>query len=203
MSFKSTFVLEDSLICFADRGEGEQDWYVREDFRFMNFTTVCYLIFIFFWKTFLNLDIYPHPRPLPTTHVIQLHPRTASPKVSAVISYFGRQQLDSAQCSRTSCKRPPKVRRFSGRLRKVVSYENRTTRGVFREKVPTSSFGQRIYCIQFLFCELSIRLVPCCHCKFLVCSEWRSTYGSEQRNHTIRQVVASNPVTTTSIGKSL
>ena len=93
--------------------------------------------------------------------------------------------------------------RFSGRLRKVVSYENRTTRGVFRENVPTSSFGQRIYCIQFLFCELSIRLVPCCHCKFLVCSEWRSTYGSEQRNHTIRQVVASNPVTTTSIGKSL
>ena len=64
-------------------------------------------------------------------------------------------------------------------------------------------FGQRIYCIQFLFCELSIRLVPCCHCKFLVCSEWRSTYGSEQRNNTIRQVVASNPVTTTSIGKSL
>ena len=95
------------------------------------------------------------------------------------------------------------MRRFSGRLRKVASYENRTTRGVFREKVPTSSLGHRIYCIQFLFFKLLIRVVPCCHCKFLVCSEWRSTHGSEQRNHTIHQVIASNPVTTTSIGKSL
>ena len=63
----------DSLICFADREEGEEDWYVRGDIRFMNFTTFCYLIFylLFFLENFFfTHDIYPLPRPtpIPTTH---------------------------------------------------------------------------------------------------------------------------------------
>ena len=48
-AFQCPFVLNDSLICFAHLGEGEQDfWYVRGDFRFINFTTFCYLNFEFF-----------------------------------------------------------------------------------------------------------------------------------------------------------
>ena len=35
-------------------------------------------------------------------------------------------------------KGPPKVRRFSGRLREVIGYKNRTEEGLFREKVPTN-----------------------------------------------------------------
>ena len=70
MYFQWQFVLEDSLIYFADRGEGEQDWYVRGDFRFMNFTTFCYLIFnflLYLEDFFFTHDIYPHPHPRPTT----------------------------------------------------------------------------------------------------------------------------------------
>ena len=66
----SVFVLKNSLIRFADRGEGEQDWYVRGDFRFMNFTTFCYLIFNFLLcleHFFFTRDIYPHPHPRLTT----------------------------------------------------------------------------------------------------------------------------------------
>ena len=37
--------------------------------------------------------------------------------------------------SRTSRKRPPKLQRLSGRLREVLVYKNRTTGGLFREKV--------------------------------------------------------------------
>ena len=60
--------------CFADRGEEEWDCYVRRDFRFMNFTAFCYLIFFDFYffleYFFFTHDNYPHshPRPLPTTH---------------------------------------------------------------------------------------------------------------------------------------
>ena len=35
----------------------------------------------------------------------------------------------------TSRKRPPKMYRLSGRLREVVAYKNRTSRGLFREEV--------------------------------------------------------------------
>ena len=63
--FQCPFVLDDSIICFADRGEGEQDWYVPRDFcNFLLFN------FFFFGRHFFTHDIYPHPhpRPLPTTH---------------------------------------------------------------------------------------------------------------------------------------
>ena len=91
MPFQCPFVLEDSLICLADRGEGEQHWFVLGDFRFMNFTTFCFLIFIFLEDIFLPTththdlyplptthDIYPHPhsRPTPTTH--DLYPLTTT-----------------------------------------------------------------------------------------------------------------------------
>ena len=39
------------------------------------------------------------------------------------------------QYSRTSRKRPPKMQRLSGRLREVVAYKNRTSRGLLREEV--------------------------------------------------------------------
>ena len=42
-----------------------------EIFRFMNFTNVCYLIFLIFWgKNYFfypRHSVYPHPRPTPTT----------------------------------------------------------------------------------------------------------------------------------------
>ena len=71
----SVQVLKDSLISFADRGEGEQDWYVRGDFGFMNFTTFCYLIFNFllcledFFLTTTFTHAHTHdPRPTTSTH---------------------------------------------------------------------------------------------------------------------------------------
>ena len=67
-AFLESVCTKDSLTCFADRGEGEQDWYVRRDFRFINFTTFCYLIFVFFWKTFFFFTNDIYPRPVPTTH---------------------------------------------------------------------------------------------------------------------------------------
>ena len=36
---------------------------------------------------------------------------------------------------RTSRKRPPKMQRLNGRLRKVVVYKNRTTEGLFGEEI--------------------------------------------------------------------
>ena len=35
-------------------------------------------------------------------------------------------------------KGPSKMRRFSGRLREVIGYENRTEEGLLREEVPTN-----------------------------------------------------------------
>ena len=70
----------DSLICFADREEGEEDWYVRGDIRFMNFTTFCYLIFYLLFlleNFFFTHDIYPRPRP--TTHDSGSHPVQINP----------------------------------------------------------------------------------------------------------------------------
>ena len=62
--------LKDSLICFADRGEGKWDWYVRGDFYFTNFTT--FLIFFFFENFFLPTTFnHTHTHdPLPTSHDI-------------------------------------------------------------------------------------------------------------------------------------
>ena len=40
----------------------------------------------------------------------------------------------------TSRKRPPQMRRLSGRFREVVAYENRTTGDFFREGVRTHLF---------------------------------------------------------------
>ena len=36
-------------VFLADSGEREYDWYVRGDFRFMNFATFCYLLFNFYF----------------------------------------------------------------------------------------------------------------------------------------------------------
>ena len=69
-----------SLICSvltADRGKGEQDWYVRRDFSFHEF----YNFLLFLPTTFTHThthDLYPELiisclYPLPTTHDIQLH----------------------------------------------------------------------------------------------------------------------------------
>ena len=64
--------------CFADRGEGEWDWYVRGDFRFMNFfTTFCYLIFLIF-ISFWNFFCYPRQLPTPTTSTHDPRPTRAS-----------------------------------------------------------------------------------------------------------------------------
>ena len=77
----------DSPICFADRGEEEEDWYVRGDIRFMNFTSFCYYFFIcyFFRKLFFFLPTTfthshdPHPYPRPTTHDSRSNPLRINP----------------------------------------------------------------------------------------------------------------------------
>ena len=70
MPFQCPFVLKDSLICFADRGEGDQDsWYVSGDFRFVKFTTFCYLIFfcpnlpfVYLGYTYLLRNLHRFPK---------------------------------------------------------------------------------------------------------------------------------------------
>ena len=47
-------------------------------------------------------------------------------------------------------------------------------------------FGENLLPASF---KLPIRVVPCCHGKVFVYSEWRGSY-SEQRDHAMRQVVA-------------
>ena len=76
--FQCPFVPKDSLICFADRGEGDQhSWYVSGDFRFINFTT--FLLFNFF---------YPRHLPTPTTH--DLYPLcTHEPRLLATLVKYG------------------------------------------------------------------------------------------------------------------
>ena len=37
--------------------------------------------------------------------------------------------------SQTSCERPPKIQRLSGRLQEVVVYKNQTKEGLFQEEV--------------------------------------------------------------------
>ena len=73
MPFQCPFALEDSTICFADRGEGEQDWYVPGDFyNFLLFN------FFFFGRHLFTHDIYPHPHPRPTTSTHYPRPMTFS-----------------------------------------------------------------------------------------------------------------------------
>ena len=70
----------------------------------------------------------------------------------------------------------------------MISYENWTTGNLFRKWVPTHLlFGTEF--IARIYYKLRVRVVPCCHWKFFVYSEWSSTY-SEQRDNTMRQVVA-------------
>ena len=69
-AFLVSVFLNDSLICFADRGG---IGLLRGDFRFMNFTTFCFLIFIF-----LENVLYPHPHPRPTTSTHHPPPTTFS-----------------------------------------------------------------------------------------------------------------------------
>ena len=53
--------------------------------------------------------------------------------------------------SRTSSKRPPKMRRARGRLREVVAYEIRTAEGLLQEEVQSHLlFLERMYCVEFL-----------------------------------------------------
>ena len=70
------------LFALLTAGKGNRTGIVRGDFRFMNFTTFCYLFFlllIFFWKTFFfTHDIYPHPHPRPTTSTHYPQPTTFS-----------------------------------------------------------------------------------------------------------------------------
>ena len=89
--------------------------------------------------------------------------------------------------SRTSRKRPPKMRRLSGgRLRGLVAYENRTT-GVSSEKSVHIYFKEE----RFISCnfQVTICIVPCCY--------WRSSHILSRivhtetiRDQTNRQVVA-------------
>ena len=79
--YERPFVLKDSLICFADRGKGEWDWYVRGDLRFMNFTTFCLIFIIIFFLDngfFFNHDIYPgtHTHTHDPRHLATLSART-------------------------------------------------------------------------------------------------------------------------------
>ena len=73
------FVQEDAVICFADRGEGEQEQGIGNRFSFHEFYNFLLFNFlIFFLKTFFLPTTIAHththdPRPLPTTHDIQLH----------------------------------------------------------------------------------------------------------------------------------
>ena len=66
-------VLKDSLICFADRGEGGNGTGVYADISFHEFYIFFFYLFIyfifilFFLYCFFTHDIYPHPHPRPTT----------------------------------------------------------------------------------------------------------------------------------------
>ena len=59
---------KDSLICFADRGEGEWDWCVSRDFRFMNFTiffSIQFVNFYFFVNSLIFSTLFFYPWNLP------------------------------------------------------------------------------------------------------------------------------------------
>ena len=65
-------------------------------------------------------------------------------------SSHGRMEIEGSTTSRTSCNRPPKMRRFSGRLREVIAYKNRHTGSLFREEVPAHlPFGREFISCSF------------------------------------------------------
>ena len=46
---------------------------------------------------------------------------------------------------RTSCERPTRIRRFRGRIRELVAYENRPTGDLFQEEVLTNPLFGRVF----------------------------------------------------------
>ena len=93
-AFLVSVFLNDSLICFADRGG---IGLLRGDFRFMNFTTFCFLIFIF-----LENFLYPHPHPRPTTSTH--HPRATTFSYTPYYHTHSHKRLTLAYPS--SCRIP-------------------------------------------------------------------------------------------------
>ena len=60
-------------------------------------------------------------------------------------SLIRQDRLVNILCSRTSCKRPTKIRRFRGCIRELVAYESRPTGGLFQEEVLTNPLFGRVF----------------------------------------------------------
>ena len=67
-----------------------------------------------------------------------------------LIGSSGDESENELEYSQTSRKRPLKRRRFSGRLRKVVVYENQTKDVFFEKKSRLITLWQKIYYLQFV-----------------------------------------------------
>ena len=89
----------------------------------------------------------------------------------------------------------PKYKDHS-RLQEVVSYENRTIRGLFQE------VARHVYFLADNFSKLHTCVVPLCYWKFFIYSEWPSSY-SEQRNQMMCLVVAYKRLQTTKNYKTI
>ena len=89
----------------------------------------------------------------------------------------------------------PKYKDHS-RLQEVVSYENRTIRGLFQE------VARHVYFLADNFSKLHTSVVPLCYWKFFIYSEWPSSY-SEQRDHMMCLVVAYKRLQTTKNYKTI
>ena len=60
-------------------------------------------------------------------------------------SLIRQDRLVNILCSRTSCERPTKIRRFRSRIRELVAYESRPTGGLFQEEVLTNPLFGRVF----------------------------------------------------------
>ena len=67
-------------------------------------------------------------------------------------SLIRQDRLVKILYSRTSCKRPTKIRRIRGRIQEVVAYENRPTGGLFQEEVLTHPLFGR----DFIACNFQV-----------------------------------------------